>query len=133
MPLFFIECLINISGYLIIEYLIINLAQKASTKIVLKNKSEGKKSNIFTTIFRIFTCEGSGLGYYLFWYGLTRAILEPLRDSEFNMGNDNNWSVNSSYYLMGIGLTIIIILGIWQILRDNGKLKIKIEGEQNGN
>ena len=48
---------------------------------------------------------GDILSSYFIWYGLIRIILEPLRDSNFNMGSDNSWSICNSliYIITGVG------------------------------
>ena len=80
MPLFFIEFLSNLAGYFILEYAIRKLAGK-------------------------YHAEGSLLGGYLIWYGVTRAILEPLRTSADYYGT----SEITSYVMISGGVLIIIL------------------------
>ena len=79
-PLFLVEALLNLSGYFIIAYLV---------PALLKKK----------------LAPGDILSSYFIWYGLVRIILEPLRDSNFNMGSDNSWSICNSliYIITGVG------------------------------
>ncbi len=100
LPLFFIEALVNIGGYFFIEYGIKNLF--GINKYLKHN----------------YHADGSCVGWYIMWYGATRAILEPLRDSSFNMGTDGNFSNVSSYYMIGIGAFIILICVVLKILNE---------------
>ena len=79
-PLFLIEALLNLGGYFIIAY---------GVKALLKKK----------------LAPGDLLFAYFIWYGLVRIILEPMRDSNFNMGSDNSWSISNSliYIITGVG------------------------------
>ena len=79
-PLFLVEALLNLAGYFIIAYLV---------PALLKKK----------------LAPGDLLSSYFIWYGLVRFILEPLRDSNFNMGSDNSWSICNSliYIITGVG------------------------------
>lgn len=105
LPLFFIEGLVNIAGYFLIEYGIMNCFFK------------NRKTNIN------HHAEGSCVGWYIAWYGATRAILEPLRDGSFNMGNEGTFSNISSYFMIGGGLLIVLIFAILKILNEKGKFK----------
>jgi phosphatidylglycerol:prolipoprotein diacylglycerol transferase len=82
-PLFLIEGILNIAGYFIIVY--------GVGKGLKKYRSRGDLAAL-----------------YFVWYGLVRFIMEPLRNSSFNMGSDNSWSIMNSliYILIGIGLLI---------------------------
>ena len=122
-PLFFVEGITNIIGFLVMEFLF---------RVVFHNLWHQKDGSQkwYNYFFEGLTCEGSNLGYYLIWYGATRAILEPLRDSNFNMGNDNMWSVYSAYGMIGIGLLIIILLIVWQFKRDHGKWIMQVKEEK---
>ena len=79
-PLFLVEALLNLAGYFIIAYLV---------PALLKKK----------------LAPGDILSSYFIWYGLIRIILEPLRDSNFNMGSDNSWSICNAliYIITGVG------------------------------
>jgi len=82
-PLFLIEGMINLAGYFIIAWGI----------------GKGLKK---------YLSQGDLAGCYFIWYGAVRMILEPLRDSAYNMGADNAWSVWSSliYVILGLGLIL---------------------------
>jgi phosphatidylglycerol---prolipoprotein diacylglyceryl transferase len=105
MPLFFIEAIINFAGYFFIEYGIMNL-------FGIKQRT-GKD----------YHANGSLVGWYLAWYGATRAILEPLRYSAYNMGDDGMRSVVSSYVMIGVGLFIVAIFIVLKVLNLKGKFK----------
>ncbi|HBS03280.1 MAG TPA: hypothetical protein DEA63_05470 [Firmicutes bacterium] len=53
------------------------------------------------------------LGFYLIWYGVVRIIMEPLRNSEFNMGTNGMWSVWNSLIYIILGA---LLLGAFQLL-----------------
>lgn len=100
LPLFFIEGLVNLTGYFFIEYGIKNLF------------------GINRHLKHNYHADGSCVGWYIMWYGATRAVLEPLRDEKFNMGSDGNFSNISSYYMIGIGAFIILIFIVLKILNE---------------
>lgn len=79
-PLFLVESLLNIAGYFLIVY----------------GVGKGLKKH---------TVKGDLLGCYFLWYGIVRLIMEPMRDSAFNMGTDNAWSICNSivYIVLGLG------------------------------
>ena len=87
-PLFFIEGVINLTGYFFIRYLL------------------GK-------VCRFHLGLGYQASFYLVWYGMVRAILEPLRDSQFEY--DNSWFI--AFGMIGAGLLIFFILFIVHTLR----------------
>ena len=67
LPLFFIEGLINMFGYFVIAHVF------------------GKK------LYKVLEPGDLGIAYII-WYGMTRVILEPFRDTHFNMGGNGYWS-----------------------------------------
>ncbi len=83
-PLFLIEAALNVIGY----YLI---------------------TKIFGQYLRKYIENGDQACMYLVWYGFIRALMEPMRDSHFNMGSDNYWSLIWSLSFMGAGLLLIAI------------------------
>jgi phosphatidylglycerol:prolipoprotein diacylglycerol transferase len=99
-PLFLIESMVNFFGYFFIEYGLV--------RVFGLSKKFGRDIIPY----------GSGAGWYLVWYGATRAIMEPMRDSSYQMGNDHSWSVVSSYYLIGFGLLIVIAFIVLKILSE---------------
>ena len=80
-PLFLIESLFNIAGYFIIVYAL----------------GKGLKK---------YLVRGDLAGFYFIWYGIVRVIMEPMRNSSFNMGADNAWSVCNSLIYIVIGLAM---------------------------
>lgn len=81
-PLYLIEGLLNIAGYFLLAY----GAKKALRKYLVPGDIAA--------------------GYFL-WYGVVRLILEPFRDSKFNMGADNAWSICNAIVYIAIGLILI--------------------------
>jgi phosphatidylglycerol:prolipoprotein diacylglycerol transferase len=81
-PLFLIESMINLSGYVVIRFAI----------------GEGLKK---------YRKQGDLALMYLVWYGLTRGIMEPLRNPAFNMGNAGNWSLIWGWVFFAVGLLMI--------------------------
>ncbi len=119
-PLFLVEGIINAIGYFVLE---------CGIRLGFKKLSVSKDGNRkwYNYIFYFLGCEGSCLGWYFVWYGSTRAILEPLRNSNFNMGMNNQWSYYSAFGMIGIGVLIVILFAIWQYYRDHGKLILKVK------
>ena len=66
-PLFYVEFLSNLSGYFIIRFAI------------------GKGLRKYIEL-------GDLAASYIIWYGMTRVIMEPMRYTAYNMGNDGYWS-----------------------------------------
>lgn len=80
-PLFLIEGMTNFLGYFVIAHL-------------------------FGNKFRKYT-EFGDLGFaYFIWYGLTRAILEPMRHEDFIMTDSWSWIWGLSFILGGVLLII---------------------------
>lgn len=86
-PLFLIEGIINLAGFFIIMY-----GVRLGLKKFIKN--------------------GDLIGCYFVWYGTVRAILEPLRDKQFQM-SDNLISVWTSIFFIILGITIIILCHVF--------------------
>ncbi len=83
-PLFFIECCTNLLGYFVLGHL-------------------------FGVRLRKYTELGDLAFGYIMWYGLTRTFMEPLRDTEFNMGQNGFWSwIWSLVFVIGGALAIAI-------------------------
>ena len=81
-PLFFFECCTNLLGYFVIAHL-------------------------FGIKLRKYTELGDLAFGYVIWYGLTRVIMEPLRDTAFNMGQNGFWSwIWSLVFVMGGALAV---------------------------
>ncbi len=84
-PLFLIEGVMNLIGYFLIA---------KGLPALFKKKLSG----------------GDLGGAYFIWYGLVRMVMEPMRDSSFNMGTDGAWSVVNSMAYILIGAAIVLYL-----------------------
>lgn len=82
-PLFLIEGFVNLLGYFFLAHFVEHALKKWKKPLDI------------------------GFGYIV-WYGLTRAIMEPLRDPTYNMGNDGNWSWIWSFVFVAAGVLAII-------------------------
>ncbi|MGI6644532.1 MAG: prolipoprotein diacylglyceryl transferase [Bacilli bacterium] len=113
-PLFFIEMMINLAGFFVI-YFGIGCGLKKWRKPL-----------------------DMGFAYFL-WYGMTRAILEPLRDPSFNMGEKSKWSYIWALIFVGVSILGIVINHVWrhfaskQKLATNTNIEIKEIEEENLN
>ena len=83
-PLFFIECIVNICGYFIITRLVGKLLRK------VWNFPDGT----------IGAC-------YLIWYGIVRIIMEPMRYGESGQQDQFTQSWITAFVFVGVGLLII--------------------------
>lgn len=100
-PLFFVEFLSNLAGYFIIAFAF----------------GRGLKKYV----------KGYDLAFaYVAWYGMTRVIMEPLRDTSFNMGESGAWSWIWAILFVGFGLLAIIVNHIirWILKEKNNEAKI---------
>lgn len=104
-PLCFIESLINIAGYFIIRF----------------GVGKGLKK---------WVVDGDLTGSYFAWYGIVRFILEPLRNSTYNMGMDNSWSICNSLAYIFIGVAIMLLCHMKDLstARDAKKIVLPIAG-----
>lgn len=93
LPLFLIELVFNLSGYFLIAY---GVGHGLRKYISLGDLSMS----------------------YLIWYGLTRAILEPLRDSHFEYSQ--SWY--SSFLLIGAGIIGIVAFHLYDLYRKKKNL-----------
>ncbi len=98
-PLCFIEAIINLAGYFIIRFAI----GKGLKKIIV---------------------DGDLCGCYFVWYGIVRFILEPLRNSNYNMGMDNSWSICNSLAYIFIGAAIMLLCHMKDLSVKNNAKKI---------
>lgn len=97
LPLFLIEASINISGYFIIRYAI------------------GKG-------LRKYLALGDLAFAYVFWYGMTRAILEPLREGfTLNLGSSEAFGYLQSwitaFVMMAVGILGIAGCHVYDLIR----------------
>lgn len=76
-PLFLIEAAINMLGFILLAFVI------------------GKKLRKFTAFGDV------ALGYFI-WYGLVRALLEPLRDSQYIMNSFWSWFWSLAFIIVGV-------------------------------
>lgn len=83
-PLFLIEGVANILGYFVIAKLI--------PAIWTEQRGRAK---------------GDMVGFYLIWYGVVRIIMEPLRNTSFNMGSNGMWSIWNSLIYIILGVLVL--------------------------
>jgi len=83
-PLFFIEFITNLLGYFVLAH-------------------------VFGKALRKYTELGDLCFGYIIWYGATRVLMEPLRDKEFQMGEDGYWSWVWSMVFVLAGALLIVI------------------------
>lgn len=143
LPLFYIEGITNIIGYYFIRYLfearylfigIGNSYKKiALNSKKLKNLDENeyrvkleKIEQNKETISHLFP-RGGCAGMYLIWYGFTRVILEPLRESEYEYSE----SLTSAWILVGLGALVIILFAIYQYVIEPRIHKPMLISEEN--
>ena len=82
-PLFFIEFISNLLGYFVLGH-------------------------VFGKALRKYLEYGDVGAGYIIWYGMTRVLLEPLRDSSYQMGNNGYWSWVWSMIYVLVGTLMII-------------------------
>lgn len=74
---------------------------------------------------------GINTSAYLMVYGLTRSIMEPLRDSRYILGDSIPWSLVMSV-LMFVAGTSMLILILWNNKQKEGKLFGSANGDPYG-
>ena len=92
-PLFFIEFLVNLTGYFVLAHL-------------------------FGIKLKKITAPGDLAFGYIIWYGFTRVFMEPLRDAAFNMGKDGYWSCFWSLIFVAVGTLLIATNHIVRLFKD---------------
>ena len=92
-PLFLIEGLLNVLGYLLITYVVGGLLKK-------------------------YIKDGDLAGSYFIWYGILRFVMEPLRNPDFIMGT----SLQMSLVFVCIGVLAIVINHVIRHLISKNKL-----------
>ena len=107
-PLFFIEALVNVFGYFFIAHFV------------------GKK------LRKVLEPGDLGVAYVI-WYGLTRVILEPFRDTAFNMGGESGyWSWMWSLIFVFAGALVIIGNHVVRyILKKRANNYVVLKGDKN--
>ena len=109
LPLFLIESMLNLLGYFVIEF-----GARVGLKRLVKY-DENNKLKGYSYLPYFISCDGQGCGLYLIWYGTVRYFLEPLRDTNFNMGVDNNWSEINSLIMIGEGVLLMGLICGWNV------------------
>ena len=98
-PLFLIESLINIGGFLFLTYVFAN------------------------PHFKKYIAPGSSAAWYFIWYGTVRAILEPLRDPKYIMSG--YISVTTSIVFVVFGLLLLLFFNLYRFyLKKHFKLHL---------
>ena len=102
-PLFLIEGAINLAGYFIIRY-------------------------FFGKLCHCHTGLGYQASFYLIWYGMVRAILEPLREGfTLNVGSSEaygymqSWIV--SFVMIGVGILLFLMFLTIHLVRKHKNLE----------
>ena len=101
-PLFFIECLTNLFGYFLIAHVF--------GKLLGKYHEPGD------------LCFG-----YVIWYGLTRVLMEPLRSSDYQMGENGYWSWVWSMIFVFAGTLLIVANHIVRLIIKKKKNVYKVK------
>ncbi len=99
-PLFLIEGLLNIGGYFILTHGMEHVLRK----------------------WRVYGDEAFG---YFVWYGVVRAVLEPLRYPDYNMNNGGSEleAEVMAFVFIGVGLALLIANHVFTKLREKGRIK----------
>ena len=101
-PLFLIEGILNVAGWAIITFLVPYIFS------LISKKTENK----------VTMANGTLMGSYFIWYGIVRAVLEPLRNTDFIMGStdgvNNMTSVYMSIFFVILGIAIIAVCNIFK-------------------
>lgn len=98
-PLFLIEGLLNVAGYFVLT----------------------RGMEVYLKRWRLYGDETFG---YLIWYGLTRLLLEPVRDSTYNMSEGGIMqAVLMSWIFIGIGVALVFLNHLIVNLGERGKVK----------
>jgi len=104
-PLFLIEAMVNMLGYFVLAHL-------------------------FGDLLRKYTKPGDLAFGYIAWYGMTRVVMEPLRDGSFNMGSNGYWSWFWSLIFVLVGLLLIAINHVVRNVLANKKGELLYEDKQ---
>lgn len=83
LPLFLIEGIVNVLGFVLIMFVV---------RVFLKK----------------YLKPGYLSSLYIIWYGLTRVILEPLRDAQYKMGTNVMASQVMAYAFVVVGILMIV-------------------------
>ena len=100
-PMFLIEAVLNVLGFVVIVFVIPKIWRKGRAL-------------------------GNNLGLYLIWYGVVRIIMEPMRDPTFNMGKDGSWSIWNALAYIILGAAAIAILQVMAYLRKKRGLPVEM-------
>ena len=99
-PLFLIESITNMLGFFVLAH-------------------------VFGKGLRKYTQFGDIAFGYVVWYGLTRIFMEPLRDTTFNMGNNDYWSWIWAICFVVLGSTAIAVNHLVRTIRHPRVVNIK--------
>lgn len=97
-PLFLVEGIINLCGYFIIQNLI---------KPLMKDKFK----------------YGDAACLYIMYYGIVRAVMEPMRNPDFIMGSKTQASFVMAVLFIGVGAMLLIFNHLYPNLKNMFKKK----------
>ena len=100
-PLFLVESLFNLAGFLIIYFLV-------------------------PAVWKKHRAPGINLGLYLTYYGIVRISMEGLRNPNFNMGVNGNWSVINAGIYIGLGVLFLAFFEAFYFYRLKKGLPLEI-------
>ena len=100
-PMFLIEAVLNVIGFFVIAYGIPAIWKKGRAL-------------------------GDALGFYLLWYGTVRIIMEPMRDPNFNMGKNGQWSIWNALVYIILGAVAILVMQLIAYFRKKKGLPVEM-------
>jgi len=100
---FFIESMLNLIGFAFLLYMFLK-KQKA------RDANSGEEAKAKHTW-------GIISAYYLIWYGIVRAIIEPLRMDSLLMFGSNPIIFNRVSFMLSLALIVLGVLLLWAVKR----------------
>jgi len=100
---FFIESMLNLIGFALLLYIFLK-----TQKVRDSNSAETAKTR---------NKWGVTTACYLIWYGVVRAIIEPLRMDSLLMFGDNPIIFNRVSFMLSLALIIMGVLLLWAVKR----------------
>ena len=83
-PLFLIESVVNLIGFVLLMFVVRKFLKK-------------------------WLCPGDLIASYMIWYGIVRAIMEPMRNPTFQMGSNTMASQLMAYIFIVLGVLLIVV------------------------
>ena len=104
---FFYESILNLAGFVFLFLMMFSVVFRRGKRKFTFKVSVTHRQKKWGTI----------TAYYLIWYGIVRAIIEPLRMDSLMIGSNESLIINRVSFMLSLALIIVGVLLLWAVKR----------------